>query len=98
MTSKTRMSQPRKSKRQSKSPKKYVDNDYFLLMTKDIPLNEHFFALWDENFSEEEEFEKPEEDNDYIYESDFESDGGNESENESGYEYEDEDENEQGEE
>lgn len=94
------MSQPRKSKRQSKSPKKYVDNDYFLLMTKDIPLNEHFFALWDENFSEEEEFEKPEEDNDYIYESDFENES--ESENESGYEDEDEDEmeyeNEQGEE
>lgn len=93
------LSQPRKSKRRSKSPQKYVDNDYFLLMTKDIPPNEHFFAFWDEIFSDEEEYEKPEEDNDYIYESDFESEGGNESENESGYEdeYEDEDEKEQGE-
>ena len=85
------MSQPRKSKRQSKSPKKYVDNDYFLLMTKDIPPNEHFCALWDENLSEEEEHKKPEEDNDYIYESDFESDGENESESENYSAYEDED-------
>ena len=81
----------RKSMRKSQKPTRYFDENYFNLMTADIKSSDEYFALIDENFSDNENNNPKEKDLDYI-ENDEDNVIYNEEEYKYEYEYEDEDE------